>query len=315
MKNNIFKAIGNKLGRTGHKALFGIQKHSPELLLIGSGVGVVVGTVMACKATLKVEDILATHMDTMDKIQTVADKNLDDYTAQDAKKDTTICFIKTGLKLVKLYTPSALIFACSFGMALASHRIIAKRAAGLAAALAGVDKAFKEYRQRVVEKYGKEVDEALRFGYIGKAEVEKTVTDENGEEKTVTESVDIVKPDESMYMRYITKTNTEVWSRSEAALEHLLTMKQTVLNNMLKAKGRVTLNEAYHELGFKECADGMVVGWVCEPNNPVGDNYIQLTVKKVMLLNEYGKNELAYAVDFNVDGNIYDRLKKKESGK
>lgn len=315
MKNNIFKAIGDSFGKIGHKVLFGVQKRSPELLLIGSGVGVVVGTVMACKATLKVEDILATHADTMDKIHTVADKNLDDYTAQDAKKDTTICFVKTALKIGKLYAPSALIFACSFGMALGAHRIITKRAAGFAAALAAVDKGFKEYRERVIEKYGKEVDEALRFGYIGKTEVENTVTDENGEEKTVTESVDIVKEDESMYMRYITKTNQEVWSRSEAALEHLLTMKQAVLNNLLKAKGRVTLNEAYHELGLKECADGMVVGWVCEPNNPVGDNYIQFTVKKVMLLNERGKNELAYAIDFNVDGNIYDRLKKKELGR
>ena len=52
----------------------------------------------------------------------------------------------------------------------------------------------------------------------------------------------------------------------------------------------------------------MVVGWVFDENNEDGDNFIEFNVRKVYIPNEYGEEELAYAIDFNVDGNIYNKM-------
>ena len=50
--------IMNNITRTLNKAAFKFKKHSPEILVVAGVVGVVGSTVMACKATTKVNDIL-----------------------------------------------------------------------------------------------------------------------------------------------------------------------------------------------------------------------------------------------------------------
>lgn len=307
MKNNIFTAVTNKLGKTGNKFLFGMKKRSPELLLIASGIGIVAGTVMACKATLKANDILDTHKENMEKIHAASEAHVEDYKEKDAKRDKVVCFTQTGLKMVKLYMPSALVFACSFGAALVSHKILTKRVAGFAAAYAAVDRAFKEYRARVVDKYGAEIDKAFRFGLLDKKEVETTVTDENGDTKTVKEEVNIATETSNPYIRYLKKGHP-FWSNNQLMIEKFLTMKQSVVNNLLKYKGHLTLNEVYDELEFEHTKAGMVCGWIYDLRNPTGDNYIQFDVKKVELLGKNGNTEPAYAIDFNVDGNIYNMM-------
>ena len=82
--------------------------------------------------------------------------------------------------------------------------------------------------------------------------------------------------------------------------------QQNFLNDKLRVKGFLTLNEAYVALGFKETKAGMVCGWVYDKKNPNGDNYVEFDVKEVCIMNENGYYEGAYAIDFNVDGNIYE---------
>ena len=60
--------------------------------------------------------------------------------------------------------------------------------------------------------------------------------------------------------------------------------------------------------GMEKTKAGMVVGWVFDENNEDGDNFIEFNVRKVYIPNEYGEEELAYAIDFNVDGNIYNKM-------
>ena len=58
----------NNMGRTFHKVGFQLQKKSPEIL-VGLGiVGVVTSAVMACKATLKVNEIVEKTQDDLDRI-------------------------------------------------------------------------------------------------------------------------------------------------------------------------------------------------------------------------------------------------------
>ena len=82
----------------------GVQKHSPEILAGVGVVGVVASTVMACKATMKFNDILVESKETRDKIREVESnpRYEEQYSHEDAKIDLTINYTQTGLKIAKL---------------------------------------------------------------------------------------------------------------------------------------------------------------------------------------------------------------------
>ena len=99
------------VGRFAAKAKFKIGKHSPEILMVCGAVGAVTSAVMACKATLKVNDILKGHQSDVEAIHNVQSGNAEikqdaEYTEEDAKKDLTTVYVQTGVKLVKLYAVS-----------------------------------------------------------------------------------------------------------------------------------------------------------------------------------------------------------------
>ena len=142
---------------------------------------------MACRATMKLNDILEEAQETRDKIKEVESNPdyEDKYTAEDAKKDLTINYVQTGVKVAKLYAPAVAVSAAGVGCVLASHDIMKKRNVALSAAYLTVDKSFKEYKQRVVDRFGEEVEKEIRYG-IKAEEIVETVTDEEGNETTVT---------------------------------------------------------------------------------------------------------------------------------
>ena len=80
----------SNVSRFAAKAKFKIGKHSPEILMVCGAVGAVTSAVMACKATLKVNDILAAHQSSVATIHDVQDgkaaiKEGAEYTEEDAK--------------------------------------------------------------------------------------------------------------------------------------------------------------------------------------------------------------------------------------
>ena len=90
----------------------------------------------------------------------------------------------------------------SIAAIIGGHHILRKRNIALAAAYTAVDKGFKEYRGRVLERFGEEVDRELRYNIKAK-EIEKTVTDANGKETVVKETVDVADPNlTSDYARF-----------------------------------------------------------------------------------------------------------------
>ena len=111
MKNN---KLVTSLSRTANTVGLKIKKHSPELLMLGGVIGVGVSTVLACKATLKVTEVLEGAKETIDVIhQTVEIKDIEaedgtivTYTKEDATKDLAKVYISTGAELFKLYGPA-----------------------------------------------------------------------------------------------------------------------------------------------------------------------------------------------------------------
>ena len=303
--NEIMSKASGALNKIG----FGLKKRSPEILVAAGVVGTVVSAVMACKATTKIGTILDETKEQLDQIHEYTgtpDTEKKQYSVEDSKRDMAIVYAQAGVKLAKLYAPSVGLGILSISSILASNNILRKRNAALAAAYAVVDRSFKEYRDRVVERFGKEVDHQLRYN-IKAPEVEETITDEKGKEKKVKKNVEVADPNASGYVKYFTRSNP-YWEDDSSYVEMFLRAQQNYANDKLKADKHLTLNAVYDMLGFKENKAGMVVGWIYDLDHPNGDNYVEFDVKKVLLPNEQGGYEEAYAIDFNVDGNIYNEM-------
>ena len=298
-----------KLMKTYKKVELKAIKHSPEILAGVGAVGVVGSLVMACKATTKLSDILEDSKEQLDKIKEVAaDPAYEEkYSQDDAKKDTTITYVQTAMKVTKLYAPSVILCASSLGCLLASNNILKKRNAALSAAYMTVDKSFKEYRKRVADRFGEEVEKEIRYNI--KAE-EITKVDEDGNE--VTETVKIMDGTDdpnsySDYARFFDES-CAAWQNDAEYNLTFLKAQQQYANDLLKAKGRLFLNEVYRMLGIDETKAGQVVGWVYNPDNPTGDNFVDFGIYNMQrervraFVNGYEPNIL---LDFNVDGVIW----------
>ena len=302
--NEIMSKASGALNKIG----FGLKKRSPEILVAVGVVGTVVSAVMACKATTKINTILDETKEQLDKIHEYAGNPdvAEKYNAEDAKKDTAIVYGQAGVKLAKLYAPAVGLGILSISSILASNNILRKRNMAISAALAAATQDFKDYRNRVIERFGKEVDHQLRYN-IKAEEIEETITDEKGKEKKVKKSIEVADPNASGYVKYFTRSNP-YWEEDSSYVEMFLRSQQNYANDKLKATGHLTLNDVYDMLGFHDSKAGMVVGWIYDLDHPNGDNYVEFDVKKVNLPNEQGGYEEAYAIDFNVDGNIYNEM-------
>lgn len=289
-----------------------VEKHSPEILLGVGVVGVVATTVTACKATMKLNDILDECTETRDKIKEVASNpNYEDrYTEEDAQKDLTINYVQTGVKIAKLYAPSVALGVFSVGCLLGSHNVMQKRNAALSAAYLTVDKSFKEYKQRVIDRVGEEVEKEIRYG-IKAEEIETTVQNEDGTETTVTETVKTMDPTlYSDYARFFDEASP-YWQKDPEYNMVFLKAQQQYANDLLRAKGRLFLNDVYEMLGIDKTKAGQIVGWVYDEENPNGDNFVDFGIYDMSkervraFVNGYEANIL---LDFNVDGNIWDLM-------
>lgn len=296
--------VGNKLKTVFAKTKLGFKKHSAEILIAGGVTGVVVSAVLACFATTKV----GKHVnDAKEKIKAIHEKKESDsenYTKKELGRELTCVYFKTGAKIIGLYAPAIVLGGLSLTSIIASNNILKKRAAALAAAYATVDKSFKDYRNRVIERFGSEVDKELRYD-IRKDKVNETVTDENGKDKKTKK--DVLKTDYdgvSDFARIFDGTNPN-YKLDDDCNEYFLRMVERFANDKLIAQGYLYLNEVYRELGFEETKAGQVVGWIYDKeNNKRGDNYVDFRATKLCTKDEGEEVEYGYLLDFNVDGDI-----------
>lgn len=301
--------------RAFNRTVLQLKKHSPEILVGAGCVGVVASAVMACKATLKVNEILEETKKEVNNVhQVLSDETISTevYSEEDSKKDLAVIYTKTGLKLVKLYAPAVGLGVLSIASILSSNHIMRKRNVALMAAYTAVDTGFKEYRGRVIERFGEQLDHELKFN-VKAEEIEETIINENGEEETVKKIVETPEiGGESVYARFFDAGNKGWEDDPEYNLMYIKQV-QTYLNEKLRANGHVFLNEAYDEFGIPRTRAGAVVGWIYDPKNPKhnGDNYIDFGVydihneNKRRFVNGYEK---VIVLDFNVDGVIYDKI-------
>lgn len=312
--------ILNKASRAFHKVGFTLKKHSPEILMVTGIAGVIGSAVMACQATTKVSGIIEEHNQKLNDIQAVLENeeiSAEEYSEEDSKKDTAIVFVQTGVELVKLYGPSVALGALSIGCILASNNILKQRNVALAAAYTTIDNSFKEYRNRVVERFGKQIDKELKYNIKSK-EIDVVEVNEKGEEKIVKKT--IANGEKSEYARFFEKYTRDskgnvipntFWEDNNEYNLLFLKNQERYANDLLRTKGFLFLNDVYRMLGIPESQAGQIVGWVYDKDGDnSGDNYISFGLFDDQMSYSdfiYG-NDNGILLDFNVDGNIWENM-------
>lgn len=302
-KTEIMKSVN---GVTS-KAVMKLKKHSPEILVVAGIAGTVVSAVLACKATTKVAEILDETKGTLDTIHEGMETgaiNGQEYTTEDGKKDTVVVYAQTGMKLAKLYGPAIILGTLSITSILASNNILRKRNVALGAAYAAIDKSFKEYRGRVIERFGEQVDTELKYGIKAKKFEEIEVDPETGKEKKVKKTVMVADPNlQSDYAVYF-DSKSRNYETNPDYNRMFLKAQQAFANDKLQTRGHLFLNEVLDDLDLPRTPAGQIVGWT--KDSP--DGYVNFRIVEVERETEDGRHEPALLLDFNVEGNIWEKM-------
>lgn len=276
-----------------------LAKNSPHILLGAGAVMVVGGTVMACRATMKTEDILLEK----EEAEGAAALEFEDEEYEQKRRNI---MANTALRIAKAYAPAAAVEIGGLGLIFASHKILAGRFAAASAAYAAMDAAFKKYRERVVSEEGEEADRGYLYG-ITKDEVETTTITKTGKERKKTEKVEFIDPEElSLYARIFDDGNPN-WTNDPVYNLSFLRDVQNTANRIFDQQGFLLLNEVYKMLGFKPTSYGCIVGWY----KGVGDDVIDFGIydaRNARARDFVNGCEKVIWLDFNVDGIVYDMI-------
>lgn len=292
------KFVPNNLSRGLGRQILTLKKNSPTLMF-GAGIaGVVVSTVLACRATLKLSDTLDEAKEDIDAVKALRD--VEGYPDHEVKKDLAYAYSINVYRVAKLYAPAVIIGTASIAALTGSHVTLSRRNSGLTAAYAAVQAAFDEYRERVKEEVGEERELELHHA-ISNREIEV-----DGK-KQIVKSADPNKW--SQYARFFDESNPN-WQKDGESNRTFVQIQQNYLNHLLNSRGHVFLNEAYDQLGLERSSAGQVVGWLVGGDGD-GDGYIDFGIfdafdeRKIAFVNGLERNVI---LDFNVDGIIYDKI-------
>lgn len=270
-----------------------LSKHAPTILTAAGTAGFIGTTILASKATLKVEETVAEEAALLVKVHEAHEAGkLED---KDALHDKVVLYSRMTTKLAKLYAPALILGAASIVSLATGHGIMLKRNASLAAAYAAVDQAFKTYKKKVESKFGKD---AVIDALVSTAEEDLTKNELTME---AIAAVDGVSP----YGVIFDETNNN-WSADEDLSMLHLKCQQQYANDILQTRGHIFLNEVYKMLGFPHTPAGAVTGWV----KGNGDDFVDFNIFEGTFEgeDEKGRTVTKWALDFNVDGVMYDKI-------
>ena len=282
------QGITQLAGRTGLK----IKQASPEILIGLGVVGVIGVSISSYRAGVSAHERL-------NQLAEKIDAGIRD--PEHAKELRREFWIGRGVDLVPVVGFGALSVTCF----LSAHGIMKSRNAALVAAYKVLEFSYDEYRSRVQEVYGEKFDRntARTISVVGQAS-DADLNEESGEIRVTTHDS---LSEYSVYARFFDESNSQFQQNPEYNLLFLKS-QQSYMNDLLRSRGHVFLNEVYDALGIERSSAGQVVGWVL---NDDGDNYIDFGIYR------FGSpearafvngSENAILLDFNVDGIVYDKI-------
>lgn len=300
--------LATKAGQILVKTKLGIKKHSPEIL-VAAGIGTgIVATIVACKQTIKANDIVAEARKSLQNIEDVkelAANNEVEYTEENEQEDRKTIGMQVAVGMVKTYALPVGLGVLSITCILAGHHILKKRNVALAAAYSALSTDFMNYRKRVVDKYGKDVDFMLKNGLEKQIIANRVVDPETGKVKETKEEVLTYEGDKlSQYARVFDEVGSTQWTPSADHNRAFLLMEQNYFNERIRTRGYIFLNEVYERLGFRPTKAGSVVGWVYQNADYEGIDFGIFTAHTQKAAEFLEGTEPSIILDFNVQGDI-----------
>jgi len=294
----------NATVKTFHSAVGLTKRFSPQILM-GIGIaGVVTAGVLACRATLKLEDVVAAAEVDAEEVKEAHKR--DEFDSETAyTKALSRVYINRGLQVAKLYAIPLSVGTVGIGCLLGSYGVLNQRNVASIAAYQTLASGFQQYRERVVNDLGEDKDKEYRFGIV-----EREVPEFDAEgNQTGTKTVSDVVINDKDYARIFDEGNTDLWSRVPGMNQLTLTNQQNWLNDRLNARGYVFLNDVYKALGFPETPEGQVVGWLSESHRNFDAKTMDGEIDfGLALIEAEGRAnfedpfEGSVLLDFNVDG-------------
>lgn len=277
IRSTVVRAIG--------RGSLKLKKNSPHLMFGAGIVGAVTATVLASRATLKMNDAFDEMGSDIEAAKSMNDK-----------RDTAYAYVRNAVRLGEAYWPAIAVGGVSIALLTGSHIQLTRRNAALTAAYAGLHTAYLEYRARVRNELGEEKEKELYYGVS--LEQAKNDAGKLADFKTV----DVTKL--SPYARFFDEGSPN-WHRNAEFNRLFIQCQQNYSNDILIARGHLFLNEVYDMLGIERSSAGAVVGWVI---NGDGDNFVDFGLFEAHQRGFVNGYEPSILLDFNVDGVIYDKI-------
>lgn len=320
-------AILNKAGAfirsaTGNGLLLA-KKHAPEIM-IGTGlVGFGATIYETVKATNKTNDIL----DRKETAQTAMALNLGDdevdYDEVDYAKDEKELRAQTRWGIVRAWAPVATLGGASVISILGGYKVLNGRYVATAAAYKVLENGFERYRGNVVERFGRDTDWELLHDI--KAEELQKAREEQAENKEIeadNKRKKIVKKRKKTayadIYNGIFDEYSDRWQRywNPEQVLHYLQTKENELNDKLRIRKHLFVNEVYDALGLERTPQGQVTGWIITRDNPKSE--VSLGLKEMpeeelrQILNTRRNEDIRVKIRLQPDGLIYNMIDQKD---
>jgi len=274
------------------------KKNSPTIFFVAGVVGTAASTFLACRATMRLADTVTEIEEDLNAVKELRNNPVENsnYLPEEWRRDTAYVYVKSTLKLVKLYAPATIVGVVSIGLLTTSHVQLNRRNEALMAAYAVLQDAYENYRERVRNNLGEARE--LELYHSARSEV---VKDELGHK------TEVVRADPNTWSPYAKffDEGSRHWVQNPEYNRMFIQCQQNHVNDLLTVRGHVFLNECYDLLDIPRTKAGSVVGWVMGGE---GDNYITFGIYKAFNARFVNGDEPNIILDFNVDGVIYDQL-------
>ena len=292
-----FNTITRAMGRTKVKAIHA----APSAMTVAGVVSMGASVVVAVKRSKSAEPVYERLHTELGRVKEVREAfGEDHYSKQDHITDLTRLYFEAAKGYLKAYWPAIALSVAGAGLVFWSHGILKGRNKALGAALMATTQAFAKYRQSVADEVGEERERELAMG----RKVEKKDED--------ILSVDPTDMPKSPYAVFFDDDVREWQPQKELNLAFLQNQERW-LNDRLRHKGYLFLNDVYDALGIKRTKIGQIVGWVWDEKFCVGDNFVDFGLFSGRSSNvNFDLDDHQIYLDFNVQGPIIDLIDQIE---
>lgn len=277
--------FGARIVGMANKVFTIVKPHIPAICVVGGTMGVLGGTFLACKATLKLDDILDEHNADLARIEEASEKiSKEIYSKDDIKHDRLQVYAATAGKLAREYGPAIGLSILGFGSIFYGFGMVKKWHTLAVAATTALDQKFAAYRENVIAEYGYDADDTFSKERIPVEHYDISYEDPKTKETVTTEvvtiNVDDVCDNDFVYCfdyrNPLWETVYDGCGGAEGNPNYDMTELSCYIMCALEpfAKGRTNhmfLNDILEKLAFDINGVGHDFGWINDTLDPTLD--------------------------------------------